>query len=153
MANSSITCFGSRFYADDSADCDGCTPLTTQETGDGLQPLDRGTGTANRFMLRLGFNNNNDAIHNETNQLRYSLNGAAAVNVNASSSVIRSTTGQPADDDPCNTSILTGGSGDFDTNGGTYDEVDGTAGGVTAKLDYGEWQYCIYMVSGSIASI
>src|SRR5690242_5385468 len=82
-----------------------------------------------RFLMQ---NSGTTALNNLVAQLEYTLNGGASTNVNATSTVVRSSASPNVADAANITQQLTGGTGTFIGLTG-YDEVDGAAGG--ASLD------------------
>lgn len=143
MATANLTAFAFRFYEDDNADVDSCTASAAQDA-----TLDRAPD--DQFILRYGLNNDASAVYGGTVGLEYNLNGAGWVAVTTSSGVVQAVAGTPTDGANCDADLLTGGSGTFDTDGGTYSE-DGSASSSLAKSCHANWAFALKLVDADVA--
>jgi hypothetical protein len=143
MATANLTAFAFRFYEDDNADVDSCTAAAAQGA-----TLDRAPD--DQFILRYGLNNDASAVYGGTVGLEYNLNGAGWVAVTTSSSVVQAVAGTPTDGANCDADLLTGGSGTFDADGGTYSE-DGSASSALAKSCRANWAFALKLVDADVA--
>ena len=143
MATANLAAFAFRFYEDDNADVDACTAAALQDT-----TLDR--NPADKFILRYGLNNDSSAVYNGDIGLEYNLNGAGWVAVTTSSSVVKAVAGTPTNGAACDVDLLTGGTGAFDADAGTYSE-DGGASSACAKSSYGNWAFALQLVDGDVS--
>lgn len=144
MTTANTASYAFRWYDDDNADVDSCTALANQNA-----TYDFGTGTGNKFILRLGIENDNTANFSNDITIAFEVNdGGSYTTVTTSSSYVRAVTGTPTDGSNCDTEILTGYTGGYSWDGtaGTYCE-DGGAACTLGKQEAGENAFCLYIVT------
>ena len=141
-ANLDLTTWG--YYSNDNADAEACTELAQDAT------YDFQTGTANKFIVRLGMSEIGNANYTGDITLEYKLNDGSFLPVATDSSVLQATTGLPTDGAVCDVQLLANGTGDFDTDFGSYSE-DGAATALATKNDYGEAAWCVYIVAADVS--
>ena len=151
MADGTLDLLHYGFYEDDNSDPDACTQVGSEDTA-----LSRGTGTANRFMVRFLLNETGAKSGTVSFRLERELNNSGTwVDVTASSAVAQITGGTPADQAVCNANLLTppgGKSFPGDWFDGHYDDGDGiAASNIVAKSDYTEVQYCVFLVDADVS--
>lgn len=138
-----------RFYQNDSADVDGCTPIGAEGSTSETWALDT------PIMVR--FSGYNDGSHNfnEVHSLWARIDGGSWFEVTGSSNNVRSAgtgVGLPNDGDPCDTQILSSYSTYTWDSDGLYDDVDGAIASAShAKTTFWEDQYCVVLRSAELS--
>ena len=131
-----------RYYDDDGTGEDDQTALGTGNN----QTLDRGTGTSNRFCVRIELLNDNNKAGSENFTWEYSYDGGAWTPISTSSSVIRNYNSSTLTDGDDTTQRLTS-STPFDTANTGVDETGSCASAITAS-NYVELLTSVYIVDG-----
>jgi hypothetical protein len=134
------------YYDDDNVDVDSNTIIGSEDTA-----MSRGTGTANRFIIRFKLTQTNDSPWAGNAQLQVSYKGGAYTDVNASSSYVQATAALWDDtSEVCATERLTGTAQGFSGTGETDDTDGNIAGWVIAKSIDEECAWCVYIVDGDV---
>jgi len=104
------------------------------------------------FRVRFKVQNSTTAINNLDVKIQYNRNGAGWVDVNATSSVVRSSASPNLADQANLTEQLTGGTGTF-IGATSFDEVNGSCGGTSLDLTATgkmEQEYCAQVRSADV---
>lgn len=118
-------------------------------------PAAIGTGTANRFRIRLTIDEINNKTGSVLPQLQVDKNSTGFSGVTSTSNDVQATaSSQYTDGDACSTELFSGNppaAGTFSTTKGTADDVDGTVTSVSfAKDEYVEIEYCVFIVDADV---